>query len=246
MTEQANTQPPLPSAPSEQPKPARAYFLRDTAPDLFFTGEGLKQADPQIYQAALELLADATLSQRQIAAALKISPNTLRAIARAEAPGIDATRAGLAIHCQELEGATLDRIAEILDRPSNKLDLRELAATLREIGNRADVLAGRPSGIIEHRHDIGPAALAEAAAARRAKLSSIITTCDERTSGIHSMDEKSELHEAEPARPIPAGATVAGLEHAAEAHQVQPDPDQARADEPAILHRINEGTSHDD
>lgn len=190
MTPQPEQPPLLPEAAGQPSKPARFYFLRQDAPGLF-TGQEMKRLDPDRYALIVELLSDGALSQRQIAKSMKVSPSCLRAIAANEGLTIGTVRARLADRCAELEAATLDRIAEILEEPNNTLDLRELAVTLREIGNRSDVLSGRPSGIIEHRHDVGPAALAAAAAARRAKLDSIITTCDERT---HSTDRKSEPH----------------------------------------------------
>jgi hypothetical protein len=172
VTDKATTTPLLPecSAPAAC-KPARSYFLRDYG-DGLFTGAKLAEIDPNRYEKVKELIADGRLSRRQIAQIVGVSPNTVRAIEDSCFQSIDALRARLAAMCASIEGATLDRIREALEDPDNAPTLRDLAAILREVGNRSDLLAGRPTSIVGH--EAGSVEdMVQANAARRAQLRAI-------------------------------------------------------------------------
>jgi transcriptional regulator with XRE-family HTH domain len=171
-----NTQPPLlpdatgPAGESAIDRP-RQYFLRKAEKDNLFTGEQLKEINPTRYDLVISFLAEGVLSQRQIAEVVGVSPNTIRAIAARQTGSIDALRARLLEKAGAIEEATLERIQEILDtRKANKLELRELAAVLREVGNRSDLLAGRRTSIVEHQIAGGTDSIARANAERRARL----------------------------------------------------------------------------
>lgn len=178
MTPDSTRQPDLISAPAAQepatttvatPHPRR-YFLRKIEDNLLFSGERLREIAPVRYELVVELLADGRLSQRQIADILGVSPSTVRAIDIAQTPSIGALRARLLIRAGQIEQTTMERIQEVLDtRASSAMDLRELAAILREIGNRAELLAGRPTQIIG-REAGSVDDVAAANATRRARL----------------------------------------------------------------------------
>lgn len=159
-------------APTSAPASTqRRYFLRAANADGLFTGERLQDIDPARFSFLQELIADGRLSRRQIAKAAGVSPNTVRAIEDTRAGSIDALRAKLSTLCASIEASTLDRIREALedDDPDHSLALRDLAAILREVGNRSDLLAGRPTAIIGHESG-SVSDLADANAARRAIL----------------------------------------------------------------------------
>jgi transposase len=172
----SDQQPPLipdatgPAGESAIDRP-RHYFLRRAEKDNLFTGEQLKEINPTRYDLVISFLAEGVLSQRQIAEVVGVSPNTIRAIAARQTGSIDALRARLLEKAGAIEEATLERIQEILDtRKANKLELRELAAVLREVGNRSDLLAGRRTSIVEHQIAGGTDSIARANAERRARL----------------------------------------------------------------------------
>lgn len=149
----------------------RHYFLRKLEEDGLFTGKKLQEINPERFDLVISFLSEGVLSQRQIAKVVGVSPNTVRAIAQDQTGSIDALRARLLSKAGAIEEATLERIQEILDtRAANKLELRELAAILREVGNRSDLLAGRRTSIVEHQIAGGTDALTRANADRRARL----------------------------------------------------------------------------
>jgi len=149
----------------------RHYFLRKLDDDGIFTGARLREINPDRFNLVISFLSEGVLSQRQIAKVVGVSPNTVRAIAQDQTVSIDALRARLLSKAGAIEEATLERIQEILDtRAANKLELRELAAILREVGNRSDLLAGRRTSIVEHQIVGGTDALTRANAERRARL----------------------------------------------------------------------------
>jgi hypothetical protein len=170
------TQPPLlpdatgPTSEAAITRP-RHYFLRKLEDDGLFTGKKLQEISPERFDLVISFLSEGVLSQRQIAKVVGVSPNTVRAIAQDQTGSIDALRARLLSKAGAIEEATLERIQEILDtRAANKLELRELAAVLREVGNRSDLLAGRRTSIVEHQVAGGTDALTRANAERRARL----------------------------------------------------------------------------
>jgi transcriptional regulator with XRE-family HTH domain len=170
------TQPPLlpdatgPAGEAAITRP-RHYFLRKLEDEGLFTGKKLQEISPERFDLVISFLSEGVLSQRQIAKVVGVSPNTVRAISQDQTGSIDALRARLLSKAGAIEEATLERIQEILDtRAANKLELRELAAVLREVGNRSDLLAGRRTSIVEHQVAGGTDALTRANAERRARL----------------------------------------------------------------------------
>lgn len=194
--------PAVPDQPSLLPDAdpiRRKYALRKKSDDGFlFTGERLKEIDPERYDLLVKLIADDTLSQNEIARVMGVAVNTVRAIKRSQGGSIDTIRASLVSRCEEIQGATLDRIQEILDdTPTHLLDLRALAAILREVGNRSDALTGgKGSSGPAVPTDDGPSALAEANAARRAKLREMSEGAVTLTEGIHFTVPKTDPPDA--------------------------------------------------
>ena len=170
------TQPPLlpdatgPAGEAAITRP-RHYFLRKLEDEGLFTGKKLQEINPERFDLVISFLSEGVLSQRQIAKVVGVSPNTVRAIAQDQTGSIDALRARLLSKAGAIEEATLERIQEILDtRVASGLELRELAAVLREVGNRSDLLAGRRTSIVEHQVAGGTDSIARANAERRARL----------------------------------------------------------------------------
>lgn len=149
----------------------------------------------------LELIADGRLSRRQIATAAGVSPNTVRAIEDGRAASIDALRARMVELCASIETSTLDRIREALedDDPEHTIALRDLAAILREVGNRSDLLAGRPTAIIG-REPGSVNELAAANEARRAILRKITAAATPADFTEHQPEQMGFRTETEPTR----------------------------------------------
>lgn len=187
------------------------FYLNKMETDGLFTGERLKEINPTLFFLVRDLIAENRLSQRQIADYCHVSPNTVRAIARAETGSIDALRARLADVCAELERATLERLQERMDNPEEEWTHLELAAVLREVGKRSDALAGRDiAGALRDQNTAaGIGSLAEAAAARREKIRALRKIDADVT--IHSNARPAPPREALPPDPQVWTMTPTGI-----------------------------------
>jgi len=106
-----------------------------------FTGERLFSQKPAKYRLVMSLLAEGTLSMRQIADAVKVSRNTVSAIARREAVAIEPLKKELSARYRHIARLCAERIEELLLSGSS-LGLRDMGIMAGIAVEKSELLAG--------------------------------------------------------------------------------------------------------
>jgi transcriptional regulator with XRE-family HTH domain len=117
-----------------------------------FTAALLAERDPERFQQARELLAEGSLSQRQIARSLSMSRNSIAQIYRmmVQAGGIEPARKQLAAHNVAIARLSNERLEEILSDDGADVSAKDLSIIAAVATDKAQLLSGGPTAIIEH------------------------------------------------------------------------------------------------
>ncbi len=117
-----------------------------------FTAEKLYAGQPRLYRAAVNLLARGA-SQAEVAKILEMSPNTVLAISRREAPQIEVLKQSLGrdfVEVAQLAAQTArDRLSDPED--AKKIGFKDLMIGAAVATDKAMLLAGEPTSITEQR-----------------------------------------------------------------------------------------------
>ena len=117
-----------------------------------FTAELLERQEPERYAQAVALLADGSMSQREIARSLSMSRNSVAAVyRRALALGaVEPARKQLAAGFLGIAALTQDRLREAVMNDSEKISAKDLAIVAGVVVDKAQLLAGEPTARVEH------------------------------------------------------------------------------------------------
>ena len=128
--------PPPVFLPDETPRDWTADQLRATRPDV---------AD------AIESLHIAGVTYRQMQAAFRISPSTIRAVLRASGRVAQRAREGLALDFRQTSQRLVEHVNEVLDDPdrASKLGAKDAAFSASTLSERADAMQGHATQVVD-------------------------------------------------------------------------------------------------
>ena len=113
-----------------------------------YSGVQLKNSDPVIYELVCILLADGSMSQRQIAARTGTSRNLVSGINR-QSPDIEPLKKQMASRARNLGQLCLERAEEIVTDPTSKVGLRDLAILAGVAIDKSQLLSGEATQRVE-------------------------------------------------------------------------------------------------
>lgn len=112
-----------------------------------FSGKSLRKYDPDKYHMILELLANDTISIRQIAILTKASRNLVSAIKQTQQTEIEPLRKKIGMKFMHLSEACAERALEMVNDPNASIRLSELAIAGGTAFDKAQLAHGGPTGI---------------------------------------------------------------------------------------------------
>ena len=117
-----------------------------------YTGERIKARNPQLYTVVCELLARG-MTLLEVSDVTKLSRNTIRAIARAEAPGIDQRKQRLARSLLDLaEVGTASALQRI--EGGEAISVKDLMIAVGIATDKGMLTAGEATTRVEHTQDV--------------------------------------------------------------------------------------------
>jgi len=120
------------------------------------TGSKLKHYDPDKYAEVCYLLADGSLSQRQISRLTGISRNLIAGIVKTQVADIEPLKQRLAGGSRNLAQLCIERATELVLDDGAKISLKDLMIGAGVMIDKSQVLSGQATSIIEFRpHDPG-------------------------------------------------------------------------------------------
>jgi hypothetical protein len=120
---------------------------RDYAQGIY-TGQHLKERDPARYEQVINLLADGSLSQRQISRLTGCSRNLISGVAKSQTADIEPVKQRLARKARNLAELCIDR-AEELVLSGAKLGLKDLVVGAGVMADKSLLLSGEATQRIE-------------------------------------------------------------------------------------------------
>jgi transcriptional regulator with XRE-family HTH domain len=115
------------------------------------TGDQLKHSDPALYETVINLLADGSLSQRQISRLTGVSRNLIAGILRSQTSDIEPLKQRIAAGARTLAQLCIERATEMVLDDHAKHNLRDLMIAAGVAADKSLVLAGQASSIVEFR-----------------------------------------------------------------------------------------------
>ena len=115
------------------------------------TGDRLKNYDAPRYELVCSLLADGSLSQRQISRITGISRNLVAGIVKSQTSDIEPLKARIAGQSRNLAQLCIERATEMVLDDRAKIGLRDLMIAAGVAADKSLVLAGQASSIVEFR-----------------------------------------------------------------------------------------------
>lgn len=114
------------------------------------SGVQLKGSDPDRYYWVCALLADGSLSQRQISRLTRTSRNLVSAINRTQQLDIEPLKQQMASRARNIAQLASERIEELLRDPSSKLSLRDLGIVFGVATDKYLVQSDQATQRVEH------------------------------------------------------------------------------------------------
>jgi hypothetical protein len=141
--------------------------------DGLCSGVQLKSSDPARYELVVNLLAEGSLSQRQVSRLAGVSRNLVSGIAKSQTADIEPLKQKIAAGARNLSQLCIERATELVLDDKAKVSLRDLMIAAGVATDKSLVLAGQASSIVEFR-SVDPSDDEFAAALRRAKSADVI------------------------------------------------------------------------
>ena len=118
-----------------------------------FTAALLQAREPERYEQAAAMLAEGSLSQRDIARSLRMSRNSVAAVYKRElaAGRVEPARKQLAGGFALLAAKSQERLLEAIDDDEQRIPARDLAIIAAVAVDKHQLLSGSPTEIVEHR-----------------------------------------------------------------------------------------------
>ena len=120
------------------------------------TGDGLKCYDSARYELVCQLLAEGSLSQRQVSRIAGVSRNLVSGMVKSQVADIEPLKQRIAGQARNLAQLCIDRATEMVLDDRSKITLRDLMIAAGVAADKSLVLSGQASSIVEFRpHDPG-------------------------------------------------------------------------------------------
>lgn len=113
-----------------------------------FTGEQLFRREPAKYREIVSMTAEG-MGVHRIARVLKVSGHTVRAVRSREGLEIATGKKEMAANCRQFAGLAVERLIEEVD----SIDLKTLPVAFGILVEKAELLDGNPTQIIETRNE---------------------------------------------------------------------------------------------
>jgi predicted XRE-type DNA-binding protein len=132
------------------------------------SGVQLKSSDPALYEVVINLLADGSLSQRQISRLTGVSRNLISGVVKSQTSDIEPLKQRIAAGARNLAQLCIERATELVLDDNGKHNLRDLMIAAGVATDKSLVLSGQASSIVEFR-SVDPSEDEFTAALRRAR-----------------------------------------------------------------------------
>ena len=114
-----------------------------------YSGSRLKEADPERYAVVIDLLADGSLSQRQISRLTGVSRNLVAGVAKLQHADIEPVKQRLASKARNLAELCIDRAEELVRDDHSKIGLKDLMIGAGVMADKSLLLSGEATQRIE-------------------------------------------------------------------------------------------------
>ncbi len=114
-----------------------------------YSGDRLRESDPGRYEIVIGLLADGSLSQRQISRLTGVSRNLVAGIAKTQTADIEPVKQRIAGKARSLAELCIDRAEEMVLDDDSKIPLKDLMIAAGVLTDKSLLLSGEATQRIE-------------------------------------------------------------------------------------------------